>query len=189
MDDDAPVTEPRPKRAGRVVAIGVVVAVVAAGLAIGLTRNDESTPTLVSGGVELTGTAALPKIAGTGLDGAKLDLAAYSGKPFIVNVWASWCLPCREEAPAFVAFAKAHPEIPIVGVNFNERRPADGIGFNREAGWTHPSFADPNGDITIRTLKIVNLPVTLYVDAKGIVRGRTLGPVTSAGLEDVAARL
>ena len=176
-----------PKRPGRIVAAAVVAVVVAGALIVGLTRGGD-TPRLADG-PKLDGTKPLPAISGKDLDGAPLDLASFQGKPLIVNVWGSWCLPCRREAPDILRFTKEHPEVAFAGIDYDERNVANGADFNREAGWTHRSIFDPKGKIGVQPLKITALPTTIYIDAKGVIRGETRGPVTYDDLVAVAARL
>ena len=168
---------------------GIVGVVVIAGLAIGLTRGGADGQKLVTGGPPLEGTKPVPKIHGGGLaDGVDVQLAEYAGKTVIVNVWASWCGPCREEAPAIVRFTKEHPEVVVLGVNLNDDK-GNATKFNAEAGWTHPSIYDPKGAIGFDTLKVTTMPTTIYVDKAGIERGRTQGAITYEDLVSVAQRL
>ena len=168
---------------------GAVGAVLVAALAVGLTRGGGDTARLATDGPSLTGTAPAPTVKGRDLvTGAPIDLASYKGKPVFINVWASWCGPCRKEAPEILRFTKEHPEVVFLGVDVNEPR-SRGRAFNAEAGWTHPSIFDPGGDVGVDRLKVANLPNTIYIDAKGKLRGRTEGPVTFDDLVSVARRI
>lgn len=167
------------------IAAAVAAAFVIAALAIGLTRDDS----LGSDSVRLDGRRALPAIAGPELDtGKTIDLASFGGKPLIVNAWASWCVPCRDEAPLLKQFAESHPGVAVVGLNVNNAKD-DARKFRRDAALPFPSIYDPDGKLALITLEIAQLPSTLYVDASGVVRGRTNGPVTLAQLTDAAERL
>jgi len=175
------------RRTIALVAGGVVVAVVAALLAIGLAHGGGDKTTIVKG-TSLSGTAPLPAIAGTELgDGRRLSLASFRGRPLIINLWASWCIPCRREAPAIRRFTAENPRIAFVGIDVNNDR-GDARAFARRAGWTHPSIYDPNGQIAER-LDVGGLPSTIYVDAAGRIRGRTPGEINYALLTDVGRRL
>lgn len=174
----------------RVLAIGIAT-LVGAGIAAGLIRRggDDATLALEPVTAALDGTAPIGAITGPDLEsGARIDIARFRGKPVFINAWASWCGPCRDEAPDLRAFAQEHPEVVMLGIDVNDDR-ARGRTFSDELGWTWPSIYDPEGVVALDRLKIANLPATLYVDAKGILRGRTNGPVTLAELEDVAARI
>lgn len=177
------------KRHWKIVAGGAVAVVVAAGLVVGLTRESGGTPTIASDGPSLTGTAAAPPVAGPELQsGERLTLAEFRGKPVFINVWASWCGPCREEAPDLKRFAQERTDVVMLGLNMNDTR-RNARSFNTDAGWSYPSIFDPGGDVGVEMLKVSNLPATFYVDAQGRIRGQTMGPVTYADLVSAADRL
>ncbi len=170
---------------------GLVGVVVIAGLIAGLTRGTRGTgpPKLVQGGPSLTGVTPAPKVTGPRLGGgAPINLAQYAGKTVMINVWASWCLPCRQEAPEILRFTKAHPEVVFLGVNLNDDKD-NAAAFNTEAGWTHPSIFDPSGKIGFDRLKVTTLPATIYIDKAGVERGRTQGAVSYDDLISVQQRL
>ena len=173
----------------RIVAGCAVAGVVAAGLVVGLTREGGASPKIVSGGPDLSGTTPAPVVAGPDLvTGKRFALADYRGKPVFINVWASWCGPCREEAPEIRRFTQARSDVVMIGVNLNDRRRA-AQAFSAKAGWTHPSIFDPGGIVGTDALRVTNLPATFYVDAQGRLRGRTVGPVTYADLVSAADRI
>lgn len=101
--------------------------------------------------------------------GRPVQLDAIGGTPTVINLWASWCKPCREELPLF---AKAHGELSdrlqILGIDFDDDAPAAAIDLARRSGVTYPLLADPNGDVTT-SLKVVGLPQTVFVDAQGTI--------------------
>jgi len=173
----------------RIVAGCAVAAVVAAGLVVGLTRDGDASPKIVSGGPTLTGTVPAPVVAGPDLvTGKRFTLADYRGKPVFINVWASWCGPCRDEAPDLKRFTEDRSDVVMIGVNLNDvRRTAR--AFSAEVGWTHPSIFDPGGTTGFDALKVTTLPATFYIDAQGRLRGRTVGPVTYADLISAADRI
>jgi cytochrome c biogenesis protein CcmG/thiol:disulfide interchange protein DsbE len=167
----------------------VVAAVVVAGLVVGLTRDGDASPKIVSGGPALTGTAQAPNFAGPDLvTGKRVTLAGYRGKPVFINVWASWCGPCREEAPDLKRFTEDRSDVVMIGVNLNDVRRA-ARAFSAEVGWTYPSIFDPVGAVGFDALKVTTQPTTIYVDAQGRLRGRTVGPVTYADLISAADRI
>lgn len=100
--------------------------------------------------------------------GPDVDLRAEPpGRPMLVNVWATWCPPCREEVPDLVGFAaKAGDRVGLVGV-LTEDPQANGLEFSRQFGIGYPSLVDEQGDV-LRAFK-PGPPVTLFLDATGRV--------------------
>lgn len=100
------------------------------------------------------------------LDGEPVRLADYAGRPVVLNFWATWCMPCRIEAPSFEAFARSHPEIPVLGIA------ADGTADDlrtaaAELGITYPIV---RGDrATLAAYGVTVYPTTVVVDAEGRV--------------------
>lgn len=173
---------------------GLVALTVLGGIALGIARRDDAggedkLPTLVEGGPKLDGTTLATGITGEALSGdGTVDLADYRGKPVIVNVWASWCGPCRDEAPDIKRFVAERTDVVFLGVNVDTDRKA-AAAFNRDVKWTHPSIYDPVGKVSYDALRVESLPATIYIDAKGVLRGRSLAPITFADLVAVADRL
>jgi len=112
------------------------------------------------------------------LDGsAGIVLEALRG-PAIVNVWGSWCGPCKEEMPFFVDFySKAKDKLVLLGINVEEAQVSDGQHFVQTRGITWPNLFDPDG----RTASTVGpgVPITYFVDAKGVTVYKKIGVVTS----------
>jgi cytochrome c biogenesis protein CcmG/thiol:disulfide interchange protein DsbE len=93
-----------------------------------------------------------------------LDLARLRG-PAVVNLWATWCTPCRKELPFYASFAREYADrIDVIGVNFQETRPEAARKLARETGVGYPLYADPDG-----LLRAVGLPKLILVDADGRV--------------------
>jgi cytochrome c biogenesis protein CcmG, thiol:disulfide interchange protein DsbE len=88
------------------------------------------------------------------------------GTPVVVNVWGSWCPPCRTEAPELAAVSKTYQgRVQFVGVDIlDQREPAR--AFIEEFGWPYPSVFDPEGDIR-DALGYVGQPVTVLYDEAG----------------------
>ena len=122
-----------------------------------------------------------PPVVGTTLDGEPFDLADYRGTPVVLNFWASWCGPCRRELPALAAFAKAHPEIQVIGVDYQDDVAAART-LAAETGATWPSVVD-DGPIGA-AYEVPGLPATYLIDAQGRIVERLLGEVTEATLNE-----
>jgi len=118
----------------------------------------------------------LPRLDGPG----RLRLAEYRGRPVVVNFWASWCGPCREEMPMLARFAQGQRRVAVLGVAVNDA-PSDSRAFAREAGVRFPLGVDRDA-ATAGRFGVSGLPVTVFVDAQGRVVRTVAGPVDEADL-------
>jgi cytochrome c biogenesis protein CcmG, thiol:disulfide interchange protein DsbE len=108
-------------------------------------------------------------------------LGELRGTPVVVNVWASWCGPCREEAPLLAAAHRTYGDrVRFIGVDILDQR-ASARDFMREYGWTYPSVYDPSGAIR-DGLGLLGQPVTLFYDASGDLVDTWTGPLTQEAL-------
>lgn len=182
MADDAPSVRTR------TVVIGVIVAAVIGGLlALGLVRMNDD-PAFAH--VPLNGTKPAPELEGRDLvTDAPIALSDYRGKPVVLNVWAEWCGPCRDEAPALKEFAEKNPDVAVLGIGTNNENRSVAQKFNAEMGWKYPSIFDADDKLAFDVLKVGALPATFYIDAQGIMRGKSPGVVTVGELEDVTERM
>ncbi|MEZ5102560.1 MAG: TlpA disulfide reductase family protein [Thermoleophilia bacterium] len=117
---------------------------------------------------------AAPQVAGTDpTTGAQVSLADYAGTPVVISFWASWCGPCREELPALEAFAEAHPEVQVLGVNYQDSE-ADARSLQAALGFTFPSVADPRGQLG-GDFQLIGMPTSFFLDAEHQVRASLVG--------------
>lgn len=126
-------------------------------------------------------TSGLPDVVIGCLGGGRnVRLAGLRGRPMIINVWAQWCPPCREEAPYFTEIAAQHSSrVALIGVDFQDPRSDLAIEFARASSWTYPQLQD-NDQVLAKTLQITGPPVTLFVRPDGTIAGRHAGGLTSA---------
>lgn len=112
--------------------------------------------------------------------GADVDVrSAPPGRPTVVNVWGSWCAPCREEVPALVAFhEKAGDQVGVVGVLTQDTQ-VNGLAFSRDFGIGYPNVVDDDG--TIMRLFAPGPPVTLFLEPDGRIAHREVGKFDSLG--------
>lgn len=110
------------------------------------------------------------------------------GAPLVVNVWASWCGPCRAEAADLARVARAYEgRVRFLGIDVLDARPS-ARAFVRESGWPYPSLYDPTGQIRDR-LGLVGQPATLLYDASGTLVETHVGPITAEQLSAELDRL
>jgi cytochrome c biogenesis protein CcmG/thiol:disulfide interchange protein DsbE len=110
--------------------------------------------------------------------GREVRLADLRG-PTLVNVWASWCGGCREEAPFLAEASRPGSNVSLIGVDHADAAPEQAVTFAGSAGWRYPQLYD--ADLVFRTrLQVTGLPVTFFVRADGTVAGRHAGPFTSS---------
>jgi cytochrome c biogenesis protein CcmG/thiol:disulfide interchange protein DsbE len=123
------------------------------------------------------------------MDGAPFDLAAYRGRPVVLNFWASWCVPCRAEFPLLIAKQEEHAAdgLAVVGVLFRDAiEPAR--EFVADQGATWPTAADATGAHE-RSYRVVAPPQTYFIDRDGIVRSIQVGELTEADFERQYAKI
>ena len=159
----------------------IVVGVVASGCS-GSGLGEGSRP--IDAGTEDRRPAApffLPALAGPG----RVTLASLRGRPALINFWASWCEPCREETPALVRFSGQHPGLQVVGIATRDAR-ADARAFARRFAIPYRLADDPEGRIA-STYGAVGLPVSVLIDAEGRVVSTTFGALDERELADLAA--
>jgi len=124
------------------------------------------------------GTALLPALSFDCPGGGTLDLGQAPGHPTVLNLWGSWCGPCREELPIMEQFAEAAAgQVRVMGVISKDGRP-QAESFAADAGVTFPSAFDGDGRL-MTELGLHGLPYTYFLDANGALVYTQVGPVTS----------
>ncbi|MFG2607242.1 TlpA family protein disulfide reductase [Streptomyces sp. NPDC048514] len=132
--------------------------------------------------------AAAPDLSGRTIDGKPLDVADYKGQVVVVNVWGSWCGPCREEAKYFAKVSEAYSGkgVQFVGINTRDTSTTPAVAFEKEHGIGYPSLYDPTGKLMLRfgkgTLNPQLVPSTLVIDKDGKVAARALEPLDDGAL-------
>ena len=119
--------------------------------------------------------------------GRAVRLAGLRGKPMMINVWAQWCGPCREEAPYLTEVAKTNKsDMQIIGIDHDDPRPELAIEFAQLSTWRYPQLADP--DLVLRSaLQISGPPQTFFVRPDGTIAFRHAGQFHSAAeIRDLA---
>ncbi|MFZ1362694.1 MAG: TlpA disulfide reductase family protein [Candidatus Nanopelagicales bacterium] len=134
-----------------------------------------------------------PEITGETLDGKPFNLADYKGKVVPLNIWASWCAPCRAEAPALEQLSRelGPKGVQFVGINTRDTKPA-AQAFVKRFDLTYPDVWDPDGKIQLQfrgTLPPQAIPSTLIVDRQGRVAARILGKVDRTQMRELLTEL
>lgn len=122
------------------------------------------------------------------LDGpGRLSSANFRGRPYVLNFWASWCIPCREEAPVLAkVVGSGISDIGFVGVNILDGKD-QARKFMAEFGIRYPNVFD-DGRV-FRRLNVTGVPETLFVDGRGIIVGRYVGAVDEPTLRKMLGKL
>ena len=116
--------------------------------------------------------------------GGRVSLADFEGQPVIINFWASWCAPCRQEMPALEATWQLFRErdLVVVGINLPKSDPEESArAFLDEFGISYPNVFDTRG-FTAIDYGVSGIPVTFFVDREGIVTRRFVGTLTDGSL-------
>lgn len=121
-------------------------------------------------------------------DGARLRFSDFRGKPLLVNFWATWCKPCREEMPLIVdtAAARAGDGLVVITVDLQEN-PGQVREFAADFGMTFPIVIDRTGQVADAWRiggPIQGIPSSYFIDREGIVRARAFGPMKREVLEE-----
>ena len=130
----------------------------------------------------------LPDFTFADAEGKPKSLADFSGKVVLLNIWATWCVPCREEMPTFDALETklGGKDFKVAAVNIDKGEPDKAAAFLKETGATHLTlYTDPSGRL-FSTLKAIGMPTTLLIDRNGKEIARLVGPADWASPEAVA---
>ena len=129
---------------------------------------------------------AAPLISGTDLEGKEISTADWKGKTIVVNLWGSWCPPCRAESPALDAVARAmkSKDVEFIGIAVREDA-ATTLAFDRKHDISYPSISDSGGTQILgfaKSLPSAAIPTTWIIDAKGRVAARIINKTTESTL-------
>lgn len=158
------------RRAARYAAVALIL-----GLAVVLTLAFRRDPHDIK-----TGTIGQPAPAFTLADlsgNGSISLERYKGKIVILNFWASWCVPCKEENPALAAVWERYrgSDVVLLGIVFQD--PVDAArAYTERLGNTWPSAVDASGQVAL-SYGVFGPPETYFIGADGVIAGRHIGPI------------
>ena len=183
------------KRRGVALGVAALVAVLVALTGWQLVQWHRASPSAGSdAGLTLyQGSAAIaaPAIAGKSITGEPLSLQGLRGHVVVLNVWGSWCGPCRAEAPDLARISRqtAPQGVRFVGVDVRDN-PSAGLAFEARYKITYPSFDDQSGLVLAQFAGIIPVsavPSTLVIDRRGLIRARVVGRVDATTLRGLIA--
>lgn len=152
-----------------------------AALGFGLLRSGSDNGVDPTGRIDPGRRSPAPELAGAVLVPPAVSLTGLRGTPVVVNFWASWCDPCRREAPELARFARERPGgARLVGVDYQDRR-KDALAFVREFNFQFSIVRDPDGKLGDR-YGIPGLPTTYVIDTQGRIAAKLTGAQTVAKL-------
>lgn len=103
--------------------------------------------------------------------GTDVDVSTLQG-PMVINLWASWCPPCRRELPIYEEFFAEHGDrVAVLGIDFNDHQPGAALQLAKETGISYPQLADPDTDLALADPlpNFPGLPAIIFVDEDGAV--------------------
>ncbi|MBN2371879.1 MAG: DsbE family thiol:disulfide interchange protein [Vicinamibacteria bacterium] len=130
-----------------------------------------------------------PSFTLTSLDGEEeISIDTTSGKPAILNFWASWCAPCLEEHSTLIEAARTLGDrVRLIGIVYDDT-PENARAFLREAGEAFPTFFDPGGRVAI-AYGVYGVPETFFIGADGRVVTKHTGPLSRKALAEHLRRM
>ncbi len=136
-----------------------------------------------------TQNAEVPDFTLQTLDGETVSLSDYRGQPVVLNFWATWCGPCREEMPLLQATYDAHRDAGLVVLGVNVRENPDTVrGFLDDLDIDFPVVLDTDTEV-VNTYLVTSLPVTFFIDREGRLRTLVVGGMTETVLEERLTRI
>jgi cytochrome c biogenesis protein CcmG, thiol:disulfide interchange protein DsbE len=171
----AAIRGPRPRLVATLV-IGVAVIGVLALIAVGFTRDPGQIQSALVG-------RAAPEFRLVSLNVTPVDLAALRGRPVVLNFWASWCIPCRDEAPLLRAAEAryATQNLAFIGIVYQDDA-ASAQAFVDRYGIAYPSLLDPDGR-TALNYGVYGIPETYFIAPDGTIRDKQIGQLSAESLE------
>jgi len=162
--------------------------VVAGGIALaGRNEDEQGSDTGIK--VAPVGGALAPDFTLVNLDGENVSLSDFHGQPVLINLWATWCGPCRIEMPTIQSRFEEYREegFIVLAVNFDEQR-TDVQSFRDEFRLTFQMLLDPGAEVQ-RLYRTRSYPTSFFVDRNGVIQAQHIGVMTEGNLDSNLAQI
>jgi cytochrome c biogenesis protein CcmG/thiol:disulfide interchange protein DsbE len=148
-------------------------------LAVGLTRDPRELPSPLVG--RPAPTFDLPRLAPQKMGGERFAPADMKGQVWLLNVWASWCVSCRQEHPVLLELAR-RGDLPLIGLDYKDTAPEARAWLAQHGDPYRLSAVDADGRVGI-DYGVYGVPETYLIDGSGTIRYKQIGPLTPEVLE------
>lgn len=171
---DGPLQAGEKREPGILAAAGIAAALMAAMFAIGSFA-------LRDRGIAPLPNQKAPDFKATLIGGEKINLSDYAGKVVLLNIWATWCKPCEDEAPSLerlyqkIKGGKSGADFEILAVSIDGRSRDAVMPFQSKFSLTFPILFDPDGRVS-RIYQTTGVPESFVIDRNGIIREKVIGP-------------
>jgi peroxiredoxin len=129
-----------------------------------------------------------PSFSATTLRGTDVSLRSYAGTPVVINFFASWCAPCRAEAPGLAQLARRFgSRVQLLGISIDDKRPG-ATAFAQHYHWTWPIVFEPNDGLAYR-FGLYGKPTTVVIDQQGRIAWQHAGKIGSRPIAQVLQAL
>jgi cytochrome c biogenesis protein CcmG, thiol:disulfide interchange protein DsbE len=183
MTESKPLLHPRKMLPLVFLGFGIILIVVSAYFIL-----RESSPQTDFSTIPVKVNYAAPELTLTDIKGVSHSIAEYRGQVVLINLWATWCPPCKEEMPTLQSFYNKHKDQGFTVIAINDGDPTkDVLQFVRDYKLTFPIWLDPTYIATEQAFKSLNLPTSFVIDRNGVVQLQWVGGISLKTLDkDVA---
>jgi peroxiredoxin len=126
------------------------------------------------------------------LDGDTVSLSDFSGRPVLINFWATWCAPCWQEMPELVRAYNTHEAqgFVVLAVNLTHQDLVEEVQtFVEEFDMIFPVLLDEDGNVSGRLYRVPGLPMSVFIDRDGVIRWRHIGLMTSEQIDEFVGEI
>jgi cytochrome c biogenesis protein CcmG, thiol:disulfide interchange protein DsbE len=129
-----------------------------------------------------------PAFALVSLDGEKVDYSSLRGRPFVLNFWATWCVPCAQEHPALLEVARRYGDkVPFYGVLYGDEKD-NAVAYLQKRGSAFPTLLDPQGRTAV-DYGVGGVPETFVVDGHGQIVRKIVGPLDPNAMAELLEQI